>query len=114
MSKPDTGTAAKRVQAIVDRFDNAVAEERLSVTFIKSLEDEPFCRFEEWAESLTSVAECIVDVCEMLGEWRDAEGREDKADAKEAALSSLESFVTAWNESPLDLSLLRDWTEDKG
>lgn len=101
--------AAKETQKIIDLFAAAVENERLRSNFIELLDELPFCRFEEWAESLTEVAEAISMARDALGEWQDAESREEKADAKESVLEALDAFITIWNDSPIDLSSLTDW-----
>lgn len=103
---------AATTQDILDRFASAVENERLRADFIETLEDEPFSKLEEWAQSLTEVYEARDAALEALESWRDAEGREEKAEAKEEALAALDSLVETWNDSPLDLRALKDWTPE--
>lgn len=97
-----THTVQAQTAAAIQRFTAAVESERLRSSFIETLEDEPFTRFTEWAESLTTVADAIDTARDAIEQWRDAEERDDKSAAKDDAIAALDDLVTAWNDSPLD------------
>lgn len=58
---------------------------------------------------MTEVVDAVDTARDAIEEWQMAEGRDEKADAKESALEALDSLVQTWNGSPLDLSNLTDW-----
>ena len=97
------------VQKVIDRLVTAAESERLRASFIEDLEDEPFSRFDEWADSLREVADAISKARDAIEEWRDSESREEKAETKERALDAIEDLTNVWQSSPLDLSILVDW-----
>lgn len=94
----------------LDRFAAAVESGRLRASFLVDLDDEPFSRFEEWSASLSTIAEAVATARDAIDEWVAVEDRESKADARDRALEALDELVTAWNDSPLDVSTLIDWT----
>lgn len=102
-------TPQQATQAVIDRLTTARDSERLRSDLVDALQDEPFDRFTEWAESLTEVAEAIDTARDAIESWRDSESREDKAAAKEDALAALDTLLTAWDASPLDLATLTDY-----
>lgn len=99
----------KETQKALDSFAVAAENDRMSKKFAEILEDEPFCRFEEWAESITEVAEIIGRAKDACQEWNESEDREEKAISKERALECLDELVQSWNASTLDLRDMRDW-----
>ncbi len=94
--------ATNKTQTAMDRFAAAVENDKMQSRFMEDLDDEPFSQFDGWAESLTEVAEAIGAAKDAIEGWQFAEGRDEKADAKESALEA----------SPLDLSNLTDWSPD--
>lgn len=96
-------------QKALDKFAAAAENGKLQRKFIELLDEEPFSRFEEWAESLTTIAEAVSGAKEALEEWDEAEDRDSKADAKERALEQLDELVSACNDSPLEVTELSDW-----
>lgn len=92
----------------LDRFVAAAESGRLRADLLDLLDEEPFSRFEEWAASLSSIAEAVDDVRAAVEEWRDAE-RDTRADARDDALGAIETLVAAWTDSPLDVDKLEDW-----
>lgn len=102
-------------QKVIDRLTTAYDSGRLRRDLVEALEDEPFSRFDEWADSLREVADAIDHAKDAIVDWTDAEDREEKANFKDDALDALESLVQVWDASPLDLSklcddgLLADW-----
>lgn len=105
-------TTPNSAQAALDKFATAVESGRLRSTLIELLDEEPFTRFEEWADSLTTIAENVGTARDAIDEWMNAEEREEKADARDRALEALDELVSACNNSPLDVTTLDDWTEE--
>lgn len=96
-------------QKALDRFAAAAENGKLQRSLKELLDDEPFSRFEEWAESLTAIFEAVEGARTALEEWEEAEDRDSKADAKERALEALDELVSACNDSPLEVTELSDW-----
>lgn len=94
----------------IDRFDAAASSERLRSDLVDALEDEPFSKFAEWAETLQAVADAIEQAKDALENWRDEDEKEAKADAREEAVEALAELVNTWNNAPLDLSKITDWS----
>lgn len=107
-------TPQQEAQAVIDRLTAARDSDRLRSTLVDDLAGEPFSRMTEWAESLTDVAEKIDAARDAIESWQEADDREGKADAKEEALSAVNDLLEAWDASPLDLTLLEDWTPEEG
>lgn len=103
---PEKPTPAQRV---IDRLTAAVESERLRASLIDDLDEAPFTELEEWAESLTTVAEHVSTVRDAIEAWQNEEDREAKADAKADALAAIEDLVASWQDSPLDLAHLEAW-----
>lgn len=108
-----TKTHAEIVEAFMDQLANAVTVDRLSAAFIVGLESEPFSEIAEWAEQLTDIAQMIESALSYLEEWRDADDRDAKREAKESALEQIDNLVSAWTNHPLDLNTLEAWTPEE-
>lgn len=96
-------------QKALDKFAVAVDTDRLRREFIEILDEEPFSRFEEWAESLQDIASSVADARDRIDEWAEAEDRETKAEAKDGALEALDRLISACQDSPLEVTELADW-----
>jgi hypothetical protein len=93
----------------IDRFVTAVDSGRLRRDLIDLFDDEPFSRIEEWAESLTEIAEQIGTARDAIESWADEDDREMRTALRDDALDALEQLVTVWQASPLDVSSLHDY-----
>lgn len=97
----------------IDRLVTAVEGGRLRSALLDLLDEEPFSRVQEWAESLAEIAEAIDNARDALEVWQNEEEREAKADARDGALDALQQVVDLWNASPLDVSKLEDWNPEE-
>jgi hypothetical protein len=100
-------------QKAIDKLERAFNSERLRGELVELLDEEPFTRLQEWAESMQTVAEHVVTVREAIQGWIDAEDRDDKAAFKQEALDAIELLTSEWNAHPLDLDSLEDFDGEK-
>lgn len=94
---------------IIDKLQSAVNNERLRRDLLELLDEEPFTRLREWADSLTTIADAVDTVRDAIEAWAECEEREDRASLKDEALSSIEDMINEWNASPLDVGKLEDF-----
>jgi hypothetical protein len=59
---------------------------------------------ETHASALTTLADAVCEAVDQLDEWEGAEGREDKAAAREALLDSLGRLVDTFDDLPEDVA----------
>ena len=95
----------------IDKLRAAADTGRLRATLAELLAEPPFDRFDEWADSLREIATAVDEARDAIETWADQEDRELKAECKDDALTAIESLVSLWDESPLDVDTLHDWTE---
>lgn len=99
-------------EKLLDKFAAGAEVGRLRAEWFDALDEEPWCRFQDYAESLTEVAEQVAEARDALEQWQFAEDREEKAEARDRACEALDSLVAVFNASPLDLANMADWVPE--
>lgn len=107
MPKKDKGP-----QDVIDKLAAAAESGRLRADFVELLNEVPFTSFDEWAESLRTVADNIDRARDAIEEWANCEDREERASAKDEAIGAIEDLVSDWNASPLNLAELEAFDFD--
>ena len=84
-------------KTVLEKLQTAVDNERVGQSVLDLLGELGDVR--EWAEALTELADNIEMAEDALQTYVDAEGREEKADAKEEAVSALGTVIESWESA---------------
>ena len=83
-------------KSIYEKLQTAVENARIGATTVELLGELGDVR--EWAEALTELADNIESAESAVQDYIDCEGdRDEKADAKDTAISTLEEMFESWD-----------------
>ena len=77
----------------IEKLETMADSERLSSTAVDLVSELESDEVEAFADVLSEIATALQEVSANVEEWRDAEGRDDKADAKESAINSINDLL---------------------
>jgi glutamine synthetase adenylyltransferase len=83
------------MKSVIDKLRTAVDNERIGASTVELLGMLSDVR--EWAEALTELADHIETAEAAVEDYAQAEGRDEKADAKEEAIIALGEMIESWD-----------------